>query len=92
MNKSASNPEIDTGLFLAMKYRKPVVLLKDIIPEYLPHLDERTAAKQAAACKLPFPAFRAHGAKSPWMVNVADIACWLDQAREAAANDWLASR
>jgi len=83
-----SEHNTDTSFLLAMRYRKPVILLEEAIKDYLPHLELNAAKRLASACKLPFPAFRPAGAKSQWMVNVADIAVWLDEEREKAANDW----
>lgn len=82
------NHDTDTAFILAMRYRKPVITLLDVIKDYLPHLDIGTANRQANACKLPFPAFRPAGSKSQWLVNVSDLAAWLDKEREKAANDW----
>lgn len=86
------NHDTDTSFLLAMRYRKPVILLEEAIKDYLPHLELASAKRQASACKLPFPAFRPSGVKSQWMVNVSDIASWLDEERAKAANDWQKMR
>jgi len=80
--------DTDTSFILAMQYRKPVILLEEAIKDYLPHLELSAAKRQASTCSLPFPAFRPAGSKSQWMVNVADIATWLDSEREKASQDW----
>ena len=80
--------DTDTSFILAMQYRKPVILLEDAIKDYLPHLELGAAKRQASSCSLPFPAFRPAGSESQWMVNVADIATWLDNEREKASQDW----
>lgn len=86
--KNQNQHETDTSFLLAMRYRKPVILLDEAIKDYLPHLEIDAAKRLASTCKLPFPAFRPSGAKSQWLVNVADIATWLDNEREKAAKDW----
>jgi len=83
-----SEHDTDTSFILAMRYRKPVIMLEEAIKDYLPHLELGAAKRQASTCNLPFPAFRPAGHKSQWMVNVADIATWLDKEREKASNDW----
>lgn len=82
------NDQTDTSFLLAMRYRKPVITLAEAVKDYLPHMDEKLAFRRASACQLPFPAFRPAGAKSVWLVNVADLARWLDTERDKAANDW----
>lgn len=46
------------------------------------------ASRRAARQALPVPAFRCGSQKAPWLVDAADLARYLDQAREQAAADW----
>lgn len=50
--------EIDTTTMLFLRYKKPIVALSTIVADYLPHLNEKSARRQANTCSLPFPAFR----------------------------------
>ncbi len=40
----------------------------------------------------PFPVFRAGSNKSPWVVDVAELAAYLDQCREKAQQEFKAAR
>lgn len=81
---------IDTGLMLILRYKRPVVALKDIVKDYMPHLDMAAAKQRAAKCKLPFPAFKVDGNKSEYFVNLIDVAVWLDSLQQESKQDWQA--
>lgn len=82
---------VDTMFMLGMQYRRPVVTLAQVVADYLPHLTLDQANRKAAKQSLPFPVFRGEGSqKSTWLVNVTDVANWLDQCRETAVKDWEA--
>ena len=82
---------IDTGLMLAMRYKKPVVLLSTVIEDYFPHLTQTTAQRMANNQQLPFAVFKTDtSSKSPWLVHVSDLAACMDKQNEAANKDWLA--
>ncbi|WP_081803558.1 pyocin activator PrtN family protein [Halotalea alkalilenta] len=50
---------------------------------------QRTVASRPLAQRLPVPAYRAvRSQKAPWLVNVADLATYLDECREQAMRDW----
>jgi hypothetical protein len=46
------------------------------------------AAKRAARAALPVPAFRCGSQKSPWLVNVEDLADYLETQRLQALQEW----
>lgn len=48
------NDQIETSMMLILRYKKPVVALKDIVEDYMPHLNMEVAKQRAAKCKLPF--------------------------------------
>ncbi|MDO7412033.1 pyocin activator PrtN family protein [Acinetobacter baumannii] len=80
----------DTLWLLQLKYRKPVVTLEEILPDYLPHLKLDQANKRANKCALPFPVFKPDGKYSPWCAHLSDVALWLKTKQEEAKADWRA--
>lgn len=46
--------------------------------------EEKKAKGVAASGNFPFPVFRAGGQKSPWLVDIADLADYIDKARNKA--------
>lgn len=90
---STTNAEpIDTGFMLAMRYRTPYITLEQVLHDFMPHLTLSVATKRANAGTLPFPAFKPDGAKSQFLVSVADLAAYLDAQRAAAMKDWAAGQ
>ena len=81
---------VDISFLLMLKFKKPVVKLEELLPEYLPHLTLEQANKRANKCNLPFPAFKSDGVKSPFYVNLSDVVMWLQSEREKAKKDWSA--
>lgn len=59
-SKKIEDP-FDTLLLLQMKYRKPVVAIEELLPDYLPHLSLVQANKRANKWDLPFPVFKPDG-------------------------------
>lgn len=55
-------------------------------------LEPREAKRRAAMHRLPVPAHRLNGQKSPWLVNAADLAAHIDRLREEAENQRLNMR
>lgn len=81
--------DLDTGFALLMRYRAPVITLETAIKDFLPHISIEQAKRRAGVQTLPFPAFRAEASqKSPYLVNVADLATWLEKSREEATGEW----
>ena len=72
-----------TYFALLATYQKPHVPLVDVA--YLFGLSAEEAARRAPRQGLPIPVHRAGGQKSPWLVDLAQLAEHLDgRAREAA--------
>lgn len=46
------------------------------------------AAKRASRAALPIPAYRVGSQKSPWLVDAALLAAFLDERKEQATTDW----
>ena len=46
------------------------------------------AAKRAARAALPVPVFRCGSQKSPWLVNVEDLADYIESQRRQALEEW----
>ena len=46
------------------------------------------AAKRAGRQSLPIPAFRVGTQKSPWMIDAALLATYLDKQKSRAESDW----
>ena len=65
------NDQIDTSMMLILRYKRPVVALKDIVNDYMPHMDLPAAKQRAAKCKLPFPAFKTDGNKSEYFAELS---------------------
>ena len=80
---------LDTGFFLALRYKTPVIPLETAVADFLPHLSHDVARRRAKTQSLPFPAFRGDASnKSDYYVNIADIASWLEQSRAEATAEW----
>jgi len=80
---------MQTTFFLLAQYSgRSDVPLEDVARDYL-GLDARTAKDRAARGKLPFPAWRAPSQKAPWLVNISDLAVWIDRERARAERDRL---
>ncbi len=82
--------EIDMAFLLAARYKKPAIFLEDVILDFMPHLTIDAANRRANKQTLPFPVFRSDSGKSPWLVNISDLAAYLESRRDAAKRDWTA--
>ena len=78
---------MNTAFLLLAEFNQADIPLESVATKYL-GLDKREAYRRAAAAQLPFPAYRAGSQKSPWLVNVNDLAEYLDKARAQARKDW----
>ncbi|MCW8037902.1 pyocin activator PrtN family protein [Acinetobacter entericus] len=88
VRNNEKDDQIDTSLMLILRYKRPVVALKDIVKDYMPHMDLPAAKQRAAKCKLPFPAFKTDGNKSEYFVKLSDVAIWLDSLQEESKKNW----
>ena len=75
-----------TYFALLAEYGTPHVPLIDVAKKYF-GLDEPKAKHKAARADYPFPIFRAGGQKSPWLVDIADLADYLDKVKNKTKQD-----
>ena len=80
--------QLDTSMMLILRYKSTVVALKNIVEDYMPHMDMASAKQRASKCKLPFPAFKIDGNKSEYFVNIANVAVWLDSLQKESQRNW----
>lgn len=66
-----------TQVCLLLEFGSVEIELSKIAGRYF-GLEEREARRRAAANRLPIPAHRLNGQKSPWMVHLAHLAAYID--------------
>ena len=64
------------------------VPLTEICEPYL-SMGKKRAESLAKVQKLPFPVHRLGTQRSPWMVNLIDLAKYIDQCRKEAEDEWF---
>lgn len=80
---------LNTVFLLMAEYETPHIPLEDVCKKYL-GMEYRQACRLATVQKLPIPAFRTGSQKSPWLVNIEDLAKYLDQMNAEARKVWSA--
>lgn len=86
--KANFSPRINTYTMLVLRYMSPVVPLENIVEDYLSHMSLEVAKRKAIKQELPFPVARlGETQKAPWMVNLADLAVYIDQQTKLAQHD-----
>jgi hypothetical protein len=66
----------------------PVVPLETVVQEYLTHMSLEIAKRKAVKQQLPFPVIRiGEKQKASWMVNLEDLAVYIDQQTKLAQQD-----
>lgn len=76
-------------LLMAEFNGRAAVDIAEIGPKYLGITDKAKLSAKARTGQLPFPAFRAETSqKAPWLVNITDLAEYLDRERDKAKQDW----
>lgn len=55
-------------------------------------LSEKKAEEYAGRQQLPVPAYRLGSQKSPWLVDLAALAAYVDETKRQAVKDWAAVR
>lgn len=74
-------------LFLLMaEHGSAEIPLEKIAPLF--GLSRAEACKRACRQALPVPAYQPGSQKAPWMVDVRDLAAFIDAQREKARTDW----
>lgn len=85
---SLNTPGISTFTMLVMRYMSPVVPLEAVVKDYLSHMSLEIAKRKAAKQELPFPVIRlGEKQKASWMVNVSDLAVYIDRQTSLAQHD-----
>jgi len=82
---------MNTAFLLLAEHSRAILPLEEVAERYL-GLNERVARAKANKGELPFPAFQPGSQKGPWLVNIADLAAWLDAERDRAARDFEGRR
>ncbi len=76
-----------TVFLLMAEFNEADIPLEKVAEKYLAMKPEQ-AARKAKLHQLPFPTFRAGSQKAPFLVNVADLAKFIDDSRAAAEREW----
>ena len=77
-----------TEMLLFVKFETPAIPLEMICEDYFGCV-KGTAKLRAKSGSLPIPAFRLGASqKLPWMVNISDLAAFIDKAYEEAKSEW----
>lgn len=85
-------PAINRVYLLLSIFNGADASLEKVVALYFPHLSEREWKRRASLQQFPFPVFRPEKSqKSPWMVNVNELAAYLDKQAAEAAKDWRAA-
>lgn len=77
----------NTYLALLIEFGTAHIPLAEFAKRYL-DIDEEWANKQAKNNKLPFPVFRAGGQKSPWFIDIKELADYLDTLKARAKREF----
>jgi hypothetical protein len=77
---------LGTYAALVLEHGTDLIPLDRVAP--LLGLDPREARRRASRGRLPVPALRRSGQKSPWIVRAADLAAYVDRVSETARADW----
>ena len=86
--KSNFSPRINTYTMLVLRYMSPVVPLENVVEDYLGHMSVEHAKRKAIKQELPFPVVRmGERQKASWMVNLVDLAVYIDQQTQLAQHD-----
>ena len=76
-------------MMLLIKFESPIIPLEKICNEYF-GCSRNTAKQRAKSGTLPVPAFRlGKSQKLPWMINVQDLANFIEQNSTEAKNEWV---
>ncbi|CAE6883244.1 conserved hypothetical protein [Vibrio harveyi] len=84
-----TNNLLSTKAMLAGMFgMKPCIPLDEIATEFL-DISIKTAQRKARLNELPFPTFRLGiSQKSPWYVNLDDLAIYIDERSSSARKAW----
>ena len=79
--------KVSTYFALLAEFGTAHIPLEIIAQKYL-DIDLQTAKSKASKQQLPFPCIRVSGQKSPWFVDAAVLASFLDQKLDDAKKNW----
>lgn len=82
------SPKLNTYQMLFMRYMSPVIPLETVVTDYISHMSLQHAKRMAVKQELPFPVIRlGDKAKASWMVNISDLAMYIDHQSLIAQHD-----
>lgn len=82
---------LPTYTLLVLRYMSPTVSLDAVIKDFFPQMSLIIAKRKALTQELPFPVLRmGEGNKAAWMVNLADLAVYIDRQTALAQHDYKA--
>ncbi|MCF3128474.1 pyocin activator PrtN family protein [Acinetobacter soli] len=85
--KNNFEPRLSTYTILMLRYMSPVVPLENVVQDYM-SISIEIAKRKAIKQELPFPVIRlGEKQKAAWMVNLADLAVYIDQQTALAQQD-----
>ncbi|AXI04346.1 pyocin activator PrtN family protein [Aquirhabdus parva] len=78
----------DSYFLLALKFKSPMITLRQALDTWDLGMDETQAKRLANKQGLPYPAIK-QGHKAEHMVSIVDLGLAMDAAAEKAKSDWL---
>lgn len=79
---------MNTNFALLARFGSPTVELKQISKEFF-GITPKTAEQKAKAYDFPVPTFKLRDSeRSPTLIKIEDLAAYIDERYESAANDW----
>jgi hypothetical protein len=79
--------DIDTFYHLMAEFRTIHVKAELVTEKYL-GLDRKSTMSKANKGELPFPTFKEKSERAPLLVDLRDVASWLDDLRDRYRSDW----
>lgn len=77
---------MNTMFLLMAEHGSAEIPLEKVAPLF--GLSRAEACKRACRQALPVPAYQPGSQKAPWMVDVRDLAAYIDAQRDKARKDW----
>ncbi len=79
---------MNTNFALLARFGSPTVELKEVCKEFF-GITPKTAEQKAKAYDFPVPTFKLRDSeRSPTLIKIEDLAAYIDERYELAANDW----
>ncbi|OTG94245.1 pyocin activator PrtN family protein [Acinetobacter sp. ANC 3832] len=81
-------PTMNTYQMLFIRYMSPVISLETVVKDYLVHMSIEHAKRLGSRQELPFPVARlGEKGKASWVVNLSDLAVYIDKQTAIAQQD-----